>query len=280
MSHTRSIVALLGWSLVTPAFAWFDSNNAENQPQPQVVQPNPEILDLVSRTEQLQSEIQQLRGMLEEQSQTISDLQRKQKNMYLDLDSRIQAATSAAPQTVPGSAPVATPSTAAAVPAQAVGQSAQATPVAVPAQVNQPASTQTNVASAPVSAVTPSGNEKDRYQQAYEALRSGQNAMAVKLFEGFLVEFSGGQFADNAQYWLAEAYKVNREIDRSKAAFIKVITQYPQSAKVPDALLKLGYIEFELQNIPKSREYLTQVVNAFPGTPAANLAGKKLATMP
>lgn len=276
MSHTRSLIALLGWSLVTPAFAWFDSNNAENQPQPQIVQPNPEILDLVSRTEQLQSEIQQLRGMLEEQSQTISDLQRKQKNMYLDLDNRIQAAGASAPQAVPG----ATPSTPVAAPAQAVGQSAQATPVAVPAQMNQPATTQTNVTSAPVSTVTPSGNEKDRYQQAYEALRGGQNAMAVKLFESFLLEFSGGQFADNAQYWLAEAYKVNREIDRSKAAFIKVITQYPQSAKVPDALLKLGYIEFELQNIPKSREYLTQVVNAFPGTPAANLAGKKLATMP
>ena len=258
MRNAGFVMAIVGLSLTTPAYAWFEGNNSDNQVATPVAQPNPEILDLVTRMEQMQSEVQQLRGMIEEQSQTISDLQRKQKNMYLDLDSRIQNASTAVTPTSPTSsvAPVgATPAVAAPVATQPA--------VVSPAQAPQLAS-----------------NDKDRYQQAYEALRSGQNAMAVKLFESFLQDFPSGQFADNAQYWLAEAYKVNREIDKSRSAFIKVLTQYPQSAKVPDALLKLGYIEFELQNIPKSREYLTQVVNAFPGTPAANLAAKKLAVMP
>ena len=258
MRNAGFVMAIVGLSLTTPAYAWFEGNNSDNQVATPVAQPNPEILDLVTRMEQMQSEVQQLRGMIEEQSQTISDLQRKQKNMYLDLDSRIQNASTAVTPTSPTTsvAPVgATPAVAAPVATQPA--------VVSPAQAPQLAS-----------------NDKDRYQQAYEALRSGQNAMAVKLFESFLQDFPSGQFADNAQYWLAEAYKVNREIDKSRSAFIKVLTQYPQSAKVPDALLKLGYIEFELQNIPKSREYLTQVVNAFPGTPAANLAAKKLAVMP
>jgi len=265
MRNAGFVMAIVGLSLTTPAYAWFEGNNSDNQVAAPVAQPNPEILDLVTRMEQMQSEVQQLRGMIEEQSQTISDLQRKQKNMYLDLDSRIQNASSAVTPTSPTTsvAPVG------ATPAVAPANPAVAAPVA----------TQPAVAS---SAQAPqiANNDKDRYQQAYEALRSGQNAMAVKLFESFLQDFPSGQFADNAQYWLAEAYKVNREIDKSRSAFIKVLTQYPQSAKVPDALLKLGYIEFELQNIPKSREYLTQVVNAFPGTPAANLAAKKLAVMP
>lgn len=272
MRNAGFVIAIVGLSLATPAYAWFDGNNAENQAPVPVAQPNPEILDLVTRMEQMQSEVQQLRGMIEEQSQTISDLQRKQKNMYLDLDSRIQTASPAVPSApvpsvvAPAVGAVATPAT------QAPVQANPAVVAPVPAQsaVVSPAQAPNSVAN----------NDKDRYQQAYEALRSGQNAMAVKLFESFLTDFPSGQFADNAQYWLAEAYKVNREIEKSRAAFVKVITQYPQSAKVPDALLKLGYIEFELQNIPKCREYLTQVVNAFPGTPAANLAAKKLAVLP
>lgn len=275
MRNTGLVMAIVGLSLATPAYAWFEGNNSENQAPAPAVQPNPEILDLVTRMEQMQSEVQQLRGMIEEQSQTISDLQRKQKNMYLDLDSRIQNAPAAG-----------TPAPAATTVAPVVGTvpAANTPAVQAPVQANTavtaPAVTQPAVVSSTQAPNPVANNDRDRYQQAYEALRSGQNAMAVKLFESFLIDFPNGQFADNAQYWLAEAYKVNREIDKSRSAFIKVITQYPQSAKVPDALLKLGYIEFELQNIPKSREYLTQVVNAFPGTPAANLAAKKLAVMP
>ena len=278
MRNVGFVIAIVGLSLATPAYAWFEGNNSESQVQAPVVQPNPEILDLVTRMEQMQSEVQQLRGMIEEQSQTISDLQRKQKNMYLDLDSRIQSAT--ATNTAAPAATAVVPSNGTVVAPAAPNAPAVQTPVTTNSSVAVPVVAQP-VAVPPAQTVNATANnEKDRYQQAYEALRSGQNAMAVKLFESFLIDFPGGQFADNAQYWLAEAYKVNREVDKSRSAFVKVITQYPQSAKVPDALLKLGYIEFELQNIPKSREYLTQVINAFPGTPAANLAAKKLAVMP
>ena len=278
MRNVGFLIAIVGLGLATPAYAWFEGNNAENQVTAPVAQPNPEILDLVNRVEQMQTEVQQLRGMIEEQSQTISDLQRKQKNMYLDLDSRIQSAT-ATNTAAPAATPV-VPSNGTVVAPAAPNAPAVQTPVPANSSVAAPVVAQTAVVSAASAAIPAASNDKDRYQQAYEALRAGQNAMAVKLFESFLTDFPGGQFADNAQYWLAEAYKVNREIDKSRSAFIKVLTQYPQSAKVPDALLKLGYIEFELQNIPKSREYLTQVINAFPGTPAANLAAKKLAVMP
>ncbi len=265
MRKTALVVSLVGWSLATPALAWMGndaSDDAGNSARQLAPQPNPELLDILSRLEQMQAEVQQLRGMVEEQSQTIADLQRKQKNMYMDLDSRIQSAATA-------SQPAASQPTTAEQPAANAAVSAVA-----PAVVNP------NPVAVPVGVPVAQGGDKERYQQAYEALRSGQNAMAVKLFEALLTDFPNGQYSDNAQYWLAEAYKVNREIEKSRNAFIKVITQYPSSAKVPDALLKLGYIEFELQNIPKCREYLLRVTNNYPGTPAANLAAKKLAQMP
>ena len=50
----------------------------------------------------------------------------------------------------------------------------------------------------------------------------------------------------------------------------------PTAAKVPDALLKLGYIEIDQKNMVKAREYLTRVTADYPKSPAALLASKKL----
>ncbi len=240
------------------------ANNYSDVNQQQMpAQADNAMFDLLARVEQLQAEVQQLRGMVEEQSQTIADLERKQKNMYADLDGRVQSLATPAPaqpQAAPAQ-PVATGTPAVQAPATPV-VSAPVTNVAAPAQ--NPAQ----------------GTERESYQQAYDSLRNGHNAQAVKMFETLLVDYPAGEYADNAQYWLAEAYKVNREIDKSRAAFNKVIVQYPNSSKVPDALLKLGYIEADMQNSVKAREYLLRVTNNYPNSPAAHLAAKKLAQMP
>jgi len=55
-----------------------------------------------------------------------------------------------------------------------------------------------------------------------------------------------------------------------------VIEKYPDSAKVPDAILKLGYIEVDQKNKAKATEYLNRVISDYPKSPAAILASKKL----
>ncbi|WP_445371529.1 tol-pal system protein YbgF [Methylomonas sp. HW2-6] len=242
------------------------------------------IFEVLGRLEQLQSEVQQLRGMVEEQSQTIADLQRKQNNMYSDLDERMQALSTAGQPAA--TQPAVGQPDAAAAPAAAVQTAAPSVAATVPAASATPAAPAATpaVQPAPVADIKPaattvSGNEKERYQTAYDTLRNGHNAQAVKMFQELLKDFPAGEFADNSQYWLAEAYKINREFDAARAAFNKVVSQYPNSSKVPDALLKLGYIEFELQNTAKARDYLTRVTTSYPGTTAAHLAEKKLAQM-
>ena len=85
-----------------------------------------------------------------------------------------------------------------------------------------------------------------------------------------------GEYANDAQYWLGEAYRVNQDADSARKAFNNVVENSPGSAKVPDALLKLGDIEVEQKNIAKARQYLTRVTVDFPGSKAAHLATKKL----
>jgi len=250
------------------------------------------MFEILGRLEQLQSEVQQLRGMVEEQAQTIADLERKQGHMYSDLDDRLQSLTTtpaaSAPATpaqspaTPPAASVQAPAAAAASASAPAATAAVATP-AVQTAASPPAATVSSPTTSKPATSTPQvsqGNEKEQYQQAYDTLRNGHNAQAVKMFETLLGEYPAGEFADNAQYWLAEAHKINRDYDKARAAFSKVVSQYPNSSKVPDALLKLGFIELEQQNTAKGRDYLTRVVTNYPGTTAAHLASKKLGQMP
>lgn len=235
------------------------------------------IFEVLGRLEQLQSEVQQLRGIVEEQSQTIAELQRKQGNMYSDLDERIQLLSStnqpaAAQATVPAVATDAAQATPAAVVATPAPASQAAAAAAEPVVESKPAETAVSA--------EPKASEKERYQAAYDTLRNGHNAQAISMFEALQSDFPAGEYGDNAQYWLGEAYKINREYDKARTAFNKVVSQYPNSPKVPDSLLKLGYIEFDQQNLAKARDYLTRVTVSYPETTAAHLAAKKLAQMP
>ncbi|NOQ76385.1 MAG: tol-pal system protein YbgF, partial [Methylococcaceae bacterium] len=221
------------------------------------------MYEVLGRLEQLQLEVQQLRGVVEDQSQTIVDLKKRQGNIYSDLDLRLQELSSKTGHLKSAEAGQKTPAAAVASVSPAVKQPVE---VVKPVVVNE-------------SKVPSIVSEKDRYQTAYEMLRNGHNNRAIKQFKAIILASPKGEFADNSQYWLGEAYKVNQNLISAKEAFLKVVTDYVGSPKVPDALLKLGYIEFEMNNMAEARDYLTQITVAHPDTTAAHLATKKLKQM-
>lgn len=237
------------------------------------------LYEVLGRVEQLQAEVQQLRGIVEEQAFTITELKKRQNTIYDDLDQRMQSletlgsagsAEKAAP--VPDAQPPAVsttpPAAAPVIPAQP----------AVTAQVTaKPTVSATEAAPAVPAATTVSGkSRKERYQEAYDTLKDGHYSQAITALNAFLKDYPSGEYSDNAQYWLGEAYKVNQEVSLAREAFSKVVSNYPASPKVSDALLKLGYIEFEQNNKAKAGEYFSQITTRFPGTTAAHLAAKKM----
>lgn len=229
---------------------------------------NNAMYEILGRLEQMQQEVQELRGMVEEQSQTILDLKQRQGNIYSDLDQRIEL-LSGGPNQTPSAVGV----------NNETGQVINDPSGNVAAQDNE-VSPEGNVMTDDAAVIDePVRNEKELYMAAYELLRNGHNTRAISSFKSFLTEFPKGEYADNAQYWLGEAYKVNQDLISSKKAFTKVVTDYPNSSKVSDALLKLGYIELEQNNIAKARDYLKRVTTNHPDTTAAHLAKKKLTQM-
>ena len=66
------------------------------------------------------------------------------------------------------------------------------------------------------------------------------------------------------------------KFDTALPEFRKVLEQYPQSAKLPDALLKVGYCQIELGDRNAARTSLQEVMRQFPDTTAARLASQRL----
>jgi TolA-binding protein len=73
---------------------------------------------------------------------------------------------------------------------------------------------------------------------------------------------------------------VTQEYDHAVAAFQRVLANWPDSRKAPDALLKLGYTQLEQGKQETGRATLQQVLDRFPDSDAARLAGERLAKLP
>jgi tol-pal system protein YbgF len=120
------------------------------------------------------------------------------------------------------------------------------------------------------------GAAMDEYQRAYQALGRREHAAAIAGFRAFVAAHPQHEYADNAQYWLGEAYYDQADFATALAEFRAVLKRYPGGNKAPDALLKVGFCLTKLGDAGAASDVLGQVVEIYPKTDAARLAMKRL----
>lgn len=125
----------------------------------------------------------------------------------------------------------------------------------------------------------PGGSDDDNYRAAFELIKEQRYDAAEIAFQQFLVTFPESDNAPNAQYWLAESFYVRQQYENALSAFKTVISDFPRSRKVVDALLKVGYCNYELERWEDAKTALAQVQADYPDTTAARLAGQRLERM-
>ncbi len=122
------------------------------------------------------------------------------------------------------------------------------------------------------------GDAGTDYKIAVELVKAGDQEKAVAALRAFIAKYPRHDFADNAQYWLGEAFYAAKQYPQALTEFRAVIETYPRGNKVPDALLKVGYCYQSLGQTEKAKAVLEQVVNLYPKTEPAALATKRLET--
>ena len=198
---------------------------------------------------QLQQEVTLLRGMLEEQSYKIKQMEQDQLDRYKDIDSRLSGMNSAPASGSGGASP-------------------------------DVADTQEPAASAGASAAPPDPErEKLMYDASFDLVKARDFEKAAQAFTAFLRRYPDSQYAGNAQYWLGEVYLVQSDLESAGRAFAQVISRYPDHRKESDAMYKLGDVERRLGRDDKARELFQQVISKYPDSSAAQLAGRELSSL-
>jgi len=129
---------------------------------------------------------------------------------------------------------------------------------------------------APATANPPSSDPAGEYRAAVELLKSGRPVDAIGALRAFIQKFPRHDYADNAQYWIGEAYYVQKDFAHALAEFRATIETYPRGNKAPDALLKVGFCYQALGQPDKAKAVLEQVVSLYPKSEPAGLAAKRL----
>jgi tol-pal system protein YbgF len=191
--------------------------------------------------DEMQAQLRELQGRIDELEHANQVLSKQQRDMYADLDKRLGGGGAAG---------------------AAAGGAAGAADAAGPADA------------------APSSTEQAVYSQAFDALKAGSYSVAIAGFKDFMGTYPASPLAENAQYWLGEAYYVNHDYDAAAGAFRTVLKKWPDSRKAPDALLKLGYTQYAQKQYPAAKVTLTDVTQKYPGTDSARLAAERLKRIP
>lgn len=265
---------------------------------------NDALVMLLDQFREMRSELETLRGLVEEQGYELRNLQRESRDRYTDLDSRISALSSSAPATpgqnqnftqpnLPGNgsaqgaiaptpsqpsgfqSPVADPATApASAPAAIPSAPAQQAPI-------QQASVSNSLDAPQIPELRPTMmSEQQQYQAALDSLlQEEQYQRSVNEFDEYLARYPAGRFVTNAWYWKGQAYLNLAMFNEARNSFETIVTQYPDGRKVDDAMYSLGTVYDKLGNPDRARQLLRDVQRRFPNTSAANLADIYLRSM-
>jgi tol-pal system protein YbgF len=114
------------------------------------------------------------------------------------------------------------------------------------------------------------------YNAAYSDMVKERYDMAINGYRNYIDNCSNTALADNAQYFIGEAYFSMKQYEKAQKAFESMITDYPTSEKMAAAKLKLGRALYEQRQKSKARSYFEDVAKNYIGTDEAQEASKML----
>lgn len=207
--------------------------------------------ELLYQLQLLQEEMMQIRGTLEEQAHEIRQLKQQRLDDYINLDKRLSdltAAQAARPAPVVGSTQAGT--------APAISASDGATDATAPA-------TAAGSDNAVIDIPPPAVSDKTEYRAAYQLIKNRQFEEAKKAFTSFLNAHSTSSYVPNAHYWLGELYILDANYKAAKAEFAKVLNNYPDHRKFPEALLKIAKVNYELGDRDVAKKQLEELLDKY-----------------
>lgn len=201
----------------------------------------------------LLDEVRALRGDVENLRHDVDRSSASQKQLFANFDSRLLVLES-------GGAAAATSGAASAAPQTTLGASPGTLTAVTPTQ----------------RAAVATPEEEKAYLATFDKLKNADYNGAIAGFRNMLERWPSGRYADNAWYWMGEAQYVKRDYASALQSFLSMTQAFPDSPKMPDALLKAGRCQVVLKRSTEARGLFQRVISDYPSSNAATLARQDL----
>lgn len=198
-------------------------------------------LKMLNENERLQSEIARLRGQIEEASQVVTTSRSQQRDLYLDLDRRLNQQ-----------------------------RDLQAN---LDRRIKQFEPLDFNV-DGEIFRVTP--EEKTKFEDLRESLRGGEFKKAAAAADLFLQAHPGSQLLPNVLLIRGSALYADKNYKAAIAARQDFIDRYPNHPARPQAMLNLAASHAESGNQNTARGILDGLIKSYPNSPVTNEARERL----
>lgn len=198
---------------------------------------NRAVVGLASELDALKGEIAKLRGQVEVLVNLAEQNEKRQKDLYLDIDTRLR-------------------------------------------KLERPAEGTASSGDRPPAEASVSAAETKSYEAALNQFKLGNYPLAISTFQGFLVTYPQSKLAPSAQYWIGNAYYAQRDFKNAIAAQQRVVAQWPDDPKAPDALLNIASSQEAAGDRRGAQKSLETLLQRYPSSQAAASAKQRMAAAP
>jgi tol-pal system protein YbgF len=199
------------------------------------------LLDLQSQIESLKTDLRSLLGQNEDLTHKLQDADKKLKDFYIDLDTRVRHF--------------------------------ETTETATPSPATQ------SVAESGVPATDDPVLGDRAYEAAHGLFKGGKHQEAVSAFQEFLKKFPESVYVPSAYYEMGAAYFVLNDYKNALTHYQVLAGKYGFTPKAPEAMLGIADCQQGLKAIASARKTLKQLIAKYPDSEAASEAKKRLATL-
>jgi tol-pal system protein YbgF len=298
---TAAFVACV--ALAAPAQAQFDPFHRQAPPADIPGDPN-QTAELVLRVNQLEEELRQANGRIEELENAEHRLETQLQRFRQDVEVRFGDRSEGAPPAPDAAEAPLSPGEPAAPPrprksdafdpnadpnAPGAPRALGTTPPSAPLVREAPAAAAgppLELGKAPPSAPAASGptivgsgvamldQPRDQFNAALQAFQAGQYPEAEVGFKSFLAANPSHRLSPDAIFYIGETYLQRSRPREAAEQYLKVTTDYSKSSRAPESMVRLGQTLAALGNNEQACATLTEFGKRYP---AASASVKKLA---
>ena len=113
-------------------------------------------------------------------------------------------------------------------------------------------------------------------QAGRDQLLKGGNVSARAAFKDLITKYPTSEYVPEAMFYTAQAYAAERNMEAADAQYVQLITKYPNSPRVPTAMYKRALQLQATKKTAEAKKLYQDIIKRFPRSDEAALADERL----